>query len=479
MLKRSTVAVLVWVLNRFEPLFAWFERHQGTRHWLSVFRLGLFQFGMGLALAPLTGTLNRVLIDELAISAAAVSSLIAIHYFVSPVRALIGHHSDQKRSLGKWRTPYVVLGAILTYGGLACAPFSLLLLMGDGLVPFWIAFLICLAIFLVYGIGVNIVETIFLALVSDITPPNERGKVLAVLWIMLVLGTIVSSVIISFLLHDYSHPRLIRVMQGSAVVFMVLSLIALWGRERLKPTGDIDAPTEAVRVRLSLGESIRLLLGQQALRSLFLILFIATTGFATHDVLLEPYGGQVLNMTVAETTQLTALWGTAMLVAIALAGWLLWKGQSAVRLIIGGCAVGAAGFLVISVASDAALVNPFRAGVWLIGMGRGLFIVGSIALVMSLTNIGHAGLFIGLWGVMQAVAQGFGTIGGGLVRDIAQHFTNSVVLGYTVVYGASLLLLVLSLVLVAALRLGQQLRQQSDRSPWEGLQDIPADQIVY
>jgi hypothetical protein len=37
---------------------------------------------------------------------------------------------------------------------------------------------------------------------------------------------------------------------------------------------------------------------------------------------------------------------------------------------------------------------------------------------------------------------------------------------------------VLSLVLVVALRLGRQLRKQT-KSPWEGLQDIPADQIVY
>jgi BCD family chlorophyll transporter-like MFS transporter len=167
-----------------------------------------------------------------------------------------------------------------------------------------------------------------------------------------------------------------------------------------------------------------------------------------------------------------------MLIAIAVAGWMLWKGRSAVTTIILGCLVGAIGFLTISIASDAAMVNLFRTGVSLIGIGRGLFIVASIALVMSLTDIGHAGLFIGLWGVMQALAQGFGTIGGGLVRDIALNLTGSVVMGYTVVYSLSLLLLVVSLVLIAALRLERQLRSQT-KSPWSGLQDIPADQIVY
>lgn len=457
----------------------WLDRHQRTKHWLSVLRLGLFQFGMGLSIAPLTGTLNRVLIDEMHIPAVAVGFLIAIHYFVSPIRAMIGFRSDQNRVQGHWRTPYVVLGAMLTYGGLATAPFSLILLSGDGTIGFLPAMLVCTVIFLVYGIGINVVETVFLALVSDITDPKERGRVLAVLWIMLVLGTVVSSIIISYLLHEYSHMRLIRVMQGSAVVFIVFALLALWNREKLNSSGLIEGQDNPIRVRLSLGESIKLLLGQKALRSLFIILFIATTGFATHDVLLEPYGGQVLNMTVAETTQLTALWGIAMLLAIAVAGSMLWRGLSSVTIILLGCAVGALGFLTISYASDAALVTPFRIGVFMIGAGRGLFIVSSIALVMSLTDVGHAGLFIGLWGVMQALAQGFGTIGGGLVRDVAHALTGSVVLGYTVVYAASLVLLIVSLVLVIALGLERLMRESTSRSPWEGLQDIPADQIVY
>jgi BCD family chlorophyll transporter-like MFS transporter len=461
----------------YEALQQWFEQHPGTRRWLSVLRLGLFQFGMGLSIAPLTGTLNRVLIDEVGIAAVAVGFLIAIHYFVSPIRAMIGFRSDQERVAGRWRTPYVVFGAMLTYGGLATAPFSLILLSGDGMIPIWLAMIICTLIFLAYGVGVNIVETVFLALVSDITEPKDRGKVLAVLWVMLVLGTVVSSIIISYLLHDYTHTRLIRVMQGSAVVFIVLALVALWNRERLNSKGFVETPNE-IRVRVSLGESIKLLFRQRVLRNLFVVLFLATAGFATHDVLLEPYGGQVLDMTIAETTQLTALWGISMLLAITVAGWMLWKGRSAVTLIMLGTGVGALGFLVISIASDAAMVNPFRAGVSLIGIGRGLFIVASIALVMSLTDMSHAGLFIGLWGVMQALAQGFGTIGGGLARDIAQFQTGSVVIGYTSVYGASLVLLVVSLGLVVALRLDRQLRDKAGSS-WEGLQDIPADQIVY
>lgn len=470
---------LVRLVNMMQQIQRWLNRHPTVYRWLQVLRLGLFQFGMGLSLAPLTGTLNRVLIDEARIPAAAVGFLIAIHYFVSPARAFIGFRSDRDRAEGNWRTPYVVLGAMLTYGGLATAPFSLILLSGTGAITFWPAMLICTLIFLAYGFGVNIVETVYLALVSDITPPKERGQVLAVLWIMLVLGTVVSSVLVGWFLIDYNPMRLIRVMQGSAVVFIAFTFLSLFGQERLRSDGKVESDTEDIRVRLSLGESLHLLAQQKILRGLFFFLFIATMGFATHDVLLEPYGGQVLNMSVAATTQLTAWWGMAMLTAIVLAGWMLWRGSSPVLPIILGCSVGALGFLIISYASDAELIIPFRAGVWLIGMGRGLFIVGSLAVIMTITDRGHAGLFLGLWGVSQALAQGFGTIGGGIIRDVVQAYTGNVVLGYTTVYGASLLSLLLALILIVALRLGRHLQAGTMRSPWSGLQDVQADQILF
>lgn len=457
----------------------WLASHPAARRWLGVLRLGLFQFGMGVSLAPITGTLNRVLIDELRIPAVAVGFLIAIHYFVSPARALIGFRSDVARAAGSWRTPYLVLGAMLTYGGLATAPFSLILLSGDGALTFPIAMAVCTLIFLAYGVGVNIVETIYLATVSDITPARERGRVLGVLWVMLVLGTIVSSIVMGQLLVRYSHFRLIQVMQGSAVIFIALTFVAMYGQERLKPNGELEDVADPIRVRETLGQQVRLLMGQAPLRNLFLVLFLATLGFATHDVLLEPYGGQVLGMSVTQTTRLTALWGAGMLAGIALGAVMLWRGRSAVLLISLGCLLGVGGFVAVTLASDGALLGPFRTGVALIGAGRGMFIVGALALVMGLVDRNHAGLFIGLWGITQALAQGLSTIGGGLGRDLVQRATGDVALGYTAVYGVSLSLLALATALLLALRLGRRLKSGEVRSPWAGLEQVNADQIIF
>lgn len=475
---KVVAALLNFISIPFRPISDWYKQRPRLVFWTGVFRLGLFQFGVGLSLAPITGTLNRVLINDLGISAAIVALLIALHYFASPVRAFIGYRSDKSRSMGKWRTPYIVLGVMLTYAGLALAPFSLILLGGHGTISFLPALIICIAIFLAYGAGVGIVETIYLALVSDITSPQDRGKVLSVLWMMLILGTVVSAVVMGSLLNNYSHIRLIQVMQGSALWFVILTVIALWQQERLRPDGTIISNLKTVRVRLSLWESVQMLSGQQVLKGLFIVIFIATMAFATHDVLLEPYGGQVLGMSVSATTRLTALWGVTTILGVSLAAFLLWRKLAPVLLIGLGCLVGLCGFAVISYASDAALVRPFQLGVGLISLGRGLFLVSSIILIMSLTDVSHAGLFLGIWGIVQALAQGLGTIGGGIIRDVTQYMTGSVVLGYTVVYTGSLAMLLLVLFLLA-FRLGRQLRVKDIKMPWSGMEEIPADQLVF
>jgi BCD family chlorophyll transporter-like MFS transporter len=464
--------------TRLNPMRRWLDAHPSTSRWLAVLRLGLLQFGLGLSIAPVTGTLNRVLIDEMQIPAVLVGFLISLHYFVSPVRAMLGYQSDKARAMGKWRTPYIVLGVMLTYGGLACAPFALILLSGEGVLPFGAAVLICTLIFLAYGAGVNIVETIFLALVSDLTPPKDRGKVLAVLWMMLILGTIVSALFLSNLLVDYSHRRLIEVMQGCAILFVVLTTLALFNQEKLKRDGSIDSELEVVRVRLTLWESFRLLNGQRTLQGLFAVIFLATMAFTTHDVLLEPYGGQVLGMSVAATLRLTVIWGVAMMAGVAAAAGLLWGKRTPMWVMGAGCVVGLTGFGIISYAGSAQLLDSFRLGVGFISMGRGLFLVGSVILVMSLTDISHAGFLLGVWGIVQAMAQGIGTIGGGLLRDLAYAATGNVVVGYVLVYGSALALL-LGAVLVLWGWLRRRLRVSAIRLPWSGLEEIPADQLAF
>jgi BCD family chlorophyll transporter-like MFS transporter len=470
----------IWgmITQYIDRINQWLAQYPVWQRRVRIFRLGLFQLGMGISLAPITGTLNRVLISDLKISAGFVALLMSIHYFVSPIRTVVGHHSDVRRSKGFWRTPYIVLGAMLTYGGLSTAPFSLILFDADSVTQGPIVYVVAFIIFLLYGVGVNIVETTYLAMVSDNTEPEERGKILAILWLMLVIGTVAGSLFIGFTLIDYSLGALISAMQLSAFIFVVCMVLSLIRQEKLRPDGRLVREIEHV-ARQSLGESLKIVWNTPALRSMFVVFFIATLGFGTHDVLLEPYGADILDMSVTATTLLTALWGVAMIIAVITAGWWLWtRGQSG-RLLISGALVGMMGFLTVTYAGTIESTLLFQVGVAGIGFGRGLFIVGSIATVMSLADRGHTGLFMGIWGVVQSLAQGFGTIGGGVARDAIGNATGNVLWGYVAVYAAASVFLFVMVLYMYVKRINSRLSNGEIQSPWNGLQNIPADQILF
>ncbi|MEM7571150.1 MAG: MFS transporter, partial [Pseudomonadota bacterium] len=201
-----------------------------------LLRLSLFQVAVGMATVLLTGTLNRVMILELGVSSALVAVMVALPFVFAPLRALIGYKSDTHRSLLGWRrVPYIWFGSILQFGGLAIMPFALLLLQSQTLGPDWIGPIAAALAFLMTGVGVHTVQTAGLALANDIAPKASRPRVIALLYVMLLVGMLVSAIAFSLLLEDFSSVRLIQVIQGAAVATMFLNLIALWKQEARQP----------------------------------------------------------------------------------------------------------------------------------------------------------------------------------------------------------------------------------------------------
>lgn len=270
-----------------------------------LLRLSLFQVSVGMALVLLVGTLNRVMIVELKVPASLVSLMVAIPLVFAPLRALIGFKSDNHRSeLGWRRVPYMWMGAMVQFGGLAIMPFALLVLAGAGQsasVPAWVGQAAGALAFLLVGAGLHTTQTVGLALANDLAAEASRPKVVGLMYVMLLLGMMFSALLFGFLLQDFSPGKLIQVIQGCAVATLVLNVVALWKQEsrsrhrRGKP-----------EVEPSFKEAWQALtLDPRAKRSLAVI-GVGTMAFTMEDVLLEPFGGDVLHMTVSATTWLTA-----------------------------------------------------------------------------------------------------------------------------------------------------------------------------
>jgi len=379
-----------------------------------LLRLSLFQVSVGMVVVLLTGTLNRVMIVELGVAAWLVALMVALPLVFAPLRALIGHRSDTHRSVLGWRrVPFIWFGSLLQFGGLAIMPFALLVLSGDGNGPVWIGTVGAALAFLLTGAGLHTAQTAGLALAGDIAPEASRPRVVALLYVMLLLGMIVSALIFAAVLADFGQVLLIRVIQGAALATIVLNGIALWKQEVRNP-----ARTSTERPRPAFREAWRELMAQRQMRRFLIALGLGSAAFSMQDILLEPYGAEVLGLSVSQTTFLTALLAGGALTAFAFAARHLSRGSDPNRLAALGILVGIVAFTAVILAAPLESGLMFRVGTALIGFGGGLFAVSTLTAAMNMAGNSDNGLLLGAWGAVQATAIGVGVALGGALRDV-------------------------------------------------------------
>jgi BCD family chlorophyll transporter-like MFS transporter len=424
--------------------------------WSRLLRLALFQVSVGMATALLVGTLNRVLIVELGVAAWIVATMVALPLVFAPFRALVGFRSDTHRSVLGWRrVPYIWAGTMLQFGGLAIMPFALILLSGDTHWPSWIGPVSAALAFLLVGAGIQTVQTAGLALATDLAPESARPRVVAMMYALLLAGMFASGLVFSALLADFGKVRLIQVVQGAAFVALLLNLIALWKQEPRNP-----ALTRRQEDRPGFRETWRAFSARPGHRRFLAALFMGTAAFTMQDIILEPYGGEVLGLSVSATSLLTAFMAAGALIAFLLSARWLQRGLNPHRLSAIGALVGVVAFSLVIFAEPMQAPTMFRIGTFLIGLGGGLFSMGTLTAAMGLETEGLTGLALGAWGAVQASAAGLAVAAGGLLRDGVSSLALAGSLGpvldfagvgYAVVYHLELALLFLTLVALGPL----------------------------
>ena len=409
-----------------------------------LLRLSLFQVSVGMALALLIGTLNRVMIVELHVPASWVSVMVAMPIIVAPFRALIGFSSDTHHSeLGWKRVPFIWRGTLVQFGGLAMMPFALLVLSGQGhaaQAPLWIGHLGAGVAFLLVGAGLHTTQTAGLALATDLAPEESRPKVVGLMYVMLLVGMMVSAMGFGAFLSDFSPGRLIQVLQASAQLSLVLNVIALWKQE-----SRVRVPLHQRQKSETFQESwTRFCHGGQAIRRLVAV-GLGTMAFSMEDILLEPYGGEILHLSVGTTTALTATLALGGLLGFSLASNILSKGFDPFRMASIGALCGIPAFLavILSAAVDSSAL--FALGILFIGFGGGLFGHGTLTATMNLAPPGQSGLALGAWGAVQATAAGLAIAAGGVIRDLIDTFYQAP-LGYDFVYSIEIVMLAITVI---------------------------------
>ena len=447
-----------------------------------LLRLSLFQISVGMATVMLAGTLNRVMIVELLVPASLVAIMIAIPVLIAPLRTFYGHKSDTYKSFIGWkRIPYMWFGSLFQFGGLAIMPFAIIILSGDQTVgPSWAGEVLVAIAFLFTGIGMHITQTVGLALAADRATKENRPRVVALLYFMFLFGMGISAVVIGILLADFSKLRLIQVVQGSAVLTLILNLVAVWRQEKIIINQQKNDKSEKFFL------SWKKFISDRKTNSLIWVVFWGTLAFSMQDVLLEPYGGQILGLSVSETTNLTGVWALGALLGLALAANNSKKTVSSVSNAMTALLIGIVGFSAIIFSSPMQFPFLYFLGTLFIGFGTGLFSVSLLIIAMALsskTNLG-SGFILGSWGAAQAIGTGLGIAVGGILRDVVNKIALSGYLGstfennsigYIFVYHLEILFIFITLIVLGMLSQEINKRKIKDHDQKSfGLTEIPS-----
>jgi BCD family chlorophyll transporter-like MFS transporter len=272
---------------------------------------------------------------------------------------------------------------------------------------------------------------------------------------MLLLGMIGSAFVFGEVLADFSPGRLIQVIQGSAVATLILNAIALWKQES-RQRGYRAQPEKQTTFKDAWAAFTH---GDNAVRRLVAVA-LGTMAFSMEDVLLEPYGGQILELTVSATTKLTATLAVGGLLGFGLASKVLSRGFDPFRMACYGAMVGVPAFLAVIFSAPASSPLMFGLGTLAIGFGGGLFGHGTLTATMNHAPEGQAGLALGTWGAVQASAAGLAVALGGVLRDVVSSMAqrngsflgqSGPATGYLFVYSIEIVLLFAAMVAMAPL----------------------------
>ncbi len=409
------------------------------------FQLGLIHAAVAMTLVPINSTLNRVMIKELALSATLVALLASLPYLFSPIQVAIGSFSDRHPVLGWRRTPYITLGLFLCVAGVIAAPYAAYQ-MGEN---FWLGLGLGVLTFGAWGMGYNFASVSYLSLATELAGPKGRSRTISVMFFMMILTIILTSVGLSRLLEPYSDAVLIQAFRLVGIAALLMGLLGLIGLERRSGRKSlIGMDGYAAGERYSFRAVVNTVRGNSQVILFFWYLILMLVAILGQDILLEPFAAEAFGLPVEATTRITSIWGGCFLVTLALAGLLERKVSKRSLARVGGLG-GIAAFLLISASGFLASLALFYLGVVLLGLATGLATVSNLSLMLDMTVPGSEGMFMGAWGIANAYSRLAGALMSGALRDLSTRVFNNFILGYIIVFLLEALMLLVSLALLS------------------------------
>ncbi|MBL0923038.1 MAG: BCD family MFS transporter [Sphingomonadaceae bacterium] len=381
--------------------------------WFGIFRLGTVQAAIGAMVMLATSLLNRVMVVEYAIAAAIPAALVAWHYGVQLSRPLWGHSSDRSAM----RSPWIIGGMGLLALGTLVTVDATIMMAGGGVLPVIIA----VVGFTLIGLGVGMSGTALLALLASRVMVERKPAAAAISWTMMVAGIVVSAGISGAWLDPFGEARLAIVTSAVALVAFCIAMLALHGLER----NGLPVAASSHGKTADFPEVLKEIWRDGKARRFTYFVFISMLAYSMQDLILEPFAGLLFKMTPGESTQLSGIQHSGILVgmlATGVGGSLYTRkfGQNLKLWIVLGCFGSAIMLAGLSAAAVTGTEWPLKANVFGLGLANGIFAVAAVSAMLSLASDGKAsgeGARMGVWGAAQAVAFGAGGLIGAVIVD--------------------------------------------------------------
>jgi BCD family chlorophyll transporter-like MFS transporter len=398
--------------------------------WLDIVRLGLVQTAIGGIVVMTTSTLNRIMVVELALPAILPGLLVAFHYFIQVIRPRMGHASDS----GAKKTPWIIGGiCILALGGFGAALSTALM------ASYLILGIACAAAaFFLIGIGVSISGTSLLALLAKGVNDERRAAAATIVWLMMIFGFAFTSIMAGKFLDPYEPYKVVVI---SGIISIIAVLVTIGALYRLETPELQNSPVHAER-KTPFRQALAEVWADGDARRFSIFIFISMFAFSSQDLILEPFAGIVFGYSLGQTTSLSGVQHSGVLMGMLLVAIC---GSSRLRAYCGslrlwmiyGCVASGLAMLGLAIGSMMGPEWPLRFNVFALGLANGAFSIAAIASMMRLAVAGGAGkegVRIGLWGGAQAIAFGVGGLLGAAASDIARALMESQSVAYASVF---------------------------------------------
>jgi BCD family chlorophyll transporter-like MFS transporter len=403
------------------------------------FKLGTFHIGSSLADVLGSGVWNRIMIYELGYAATPVGFLLALRYFLAPFAAWAGERSDHTNWYGYRRLPWVWSGRLAMVFGYWLVAFSTIELVRYGS-EWWLGIV---AGFVIASLGQVASGATFLALVYDRASADQRGRAVGIVWTLLLAGYAIAGILFSRLLPEYREAEFVGFFAIVGLIMVAIWGFATWGEETPQP----PAERRIAAQKPSFIADLKVALAQPGAQSLALFICITFLAGFMQDTILEPFGGKVFAMSVGETSRFQAYWGTMAILSSFAALWLYRRmtGNAYQSLARWGVYLLIVTFGLLALTANTGNESLLRPSLLLLGLGYGLWNIGTVGLMVKNSRESNAGLDLGVWTVVSTVCRGAGVLLGAVLFDLLASQTSEVGNAFAIIFALEALLLVVAL----------------------------------